>query len=178
VKLHQFNIFFNKQTQNNTTEIRTDRSEPHNVSNIESPFLLFEWKELKSLLTRQPSCSSVTQLNNPLTQTVLLQFSYPTEQSPDNHSPPAIQLHNWTIPWHTQPSCSSVTQLNNPLTQTALLQFSYTTEQPPETHSSPAVQLPNWKIPWHRQPSCSSVTQLNNLLTHTALLQFSYPNKI
>jgi hypothetical protein len=99
--------------------------------------------QLKIPWHRQPSCSSVTQLKNPLKQTVLLQFSYPTEQSPDTNTPPAVQLPDWTIPWHRQPSCSSVTQLNNHLPQTALLQFSYPTEQSSDTDSPPTIQLPN-----------------------------------
>jgi hypothetical protein len=128
-------------------------------------------------------------MNSNLTHTAVLQFSYTTEKYPDTDSPPAVQLPNWTFPWHTQPptfqlpnwkiswhrlpSCSSITQLNNPLTHTALVQLSYKTEKSPDTHSPPAVQSPNWTISWHRQPSCSSITQLFSI-TSTPSPQY-YP---
>jgi hypothetical protein len=32
-------------------KLRSNLSQPHNLSNTESPYLLFEWKELNSLLT-------------------------------------------------------------------------------------------------------------------------------
>jgi hypothetical protein len=100
-----------------------------------------------------------------VTQTALLQFSYPKEKSPDTDNTLAIQLPNriipwnrdpscssvtqWTIHWHRQPSCISATQLKILLPHKALLRFSYTTEQSPNTNSPPAAQLPNWTVSWH-----------------------------
>jgi len=51
-------------------KIHTNLSQPHNLNNTESPCLLFEWKELKNLLTL----------------TVLLKFNYP-------NSSPSPPLH-------------------------------------------------------------------------------------
>ena len=42
VKFRKFSIFFKKQAQNNTTKLQMNLSQPHNLSNIEGPCLLFE----------------------------------------------------------------------------------------------------------------------------------------
>jgi len=49
-KLVQVYIFFKKQAQNNQLKLHTNLSQSHNLSNTESPSLLFEWKELNNLL--------------------------------------------------------------------------------------------------------------------------------